>query len=70
MSDPEHIRRAFNAALDFALDDCDDHEATAFLRCWREGDWQAISEQWPGFDLSTVGAAQPKKTEASHAPAH
>ncbi len=67
MDDPEHIRRAFNSALDFALDDCEPDEGLTFLRLWREGDWQAIARDWPEFDLSTVEAALPKKLEVTHA---
>lgn len=66
MNDPEHIRRAFNSALDFALDDCEVDEGLTFPRYWREGDWQAISRDWPEFDLSTVGVALPKKVEVAH----
>lgn len=46
-------RRAFSAAIDFAIDEGLD--ASEFLLCWREGDWQAIEEDWPEFDLTTTG---------------
>jgi hypothetical protein len=45
---------AFNAAIDFALDQCGSVEAADFLRAWREGDWDGIREAWPEFDLGTV----------------
>lgn len=50
----EADQTAFNAAIDFALDQCGSVEAADFLRAWREGDWDGIREAWPEFDLGTV----------------
>lgn len=49
----ETIRKSFYAAIDFAISE--GLEADTFLRCWNEGDWRAIAEEWPEFDLSTTG---------------
>lgn len=51
----DEILRAFNSALNYALDDVDsDEDRILFLRMWREGDWGGIKENFPNFDLSTV----------------
>ena len=42
------MQTAFNAAIDFALDDADG-EGVIFLRMWREGDWKGIIEEFPEF---------------------
>ena len=46
---------AFNAAIDFALEE---PMGLAFLSLWREGDWDAIALEWPDFDLDTVLSLQ------------
>ena len=45
---------AFNAAINFALDDADG-DGLIFLKMWREGDWEGISREFPGFDLESTG---------------
>lgn len=50
----QQIGRAFNAAIDFALDGGAGYEGLVFLRMWREGDWDGIRKEFPDFDLSTV----------------
>jgi hypothetical protein len=48
----EQVRGAFMAAIEFTmLTD----ESIAFLKCWNEGDWPQIAQDWPKFDLSTTG---------------
>lgn len=45
----EEARDAYNAALNFALDEIDDlYEKAAFLNAWREGD----TSEWPEFRTS------------------
>lgn len=63
----EASRTAFNAAIDFAIDE--QLEGIEFLRCWREGDWQAIERDWQEFDLTTTGqwpVAAPKGGRHEH----
>lgn len=50
------IDRAFNAAINFALDECLE-DGLLFLSMWREGDWNGISEEFPLFDLGTAAPA-------------
>ncbi len=45
---------AFNAAIDFALDDAGE-DGLIFLRMWREGDWAGIAKEFPDFNLETTG---------------
>jgi len=44
------ITNAYNAALEFALNQTDD-EAVMFLRAWQHGEWDEISEHFPDFNL-------------------
>lgn len=44
---------AFNAAINFALDEAED--GMIFLAMWREGDWEGIAKDFPEFDLNTTG---------------
>lgn len=63
LNDMEHTRRAFMAAIDYALDpdtDCGDE----FLRAWREGDWPTLVREWPDFDLSTARVCDPVGVDA------
>lgn len=50
----EQVSTAFNAAIDFAVDESDG-DGLLFLRLWREGDWEAIAREFPAFDLETTG---------------
>ena len=52
MSEQENI--AFNAAINFALDEAGG-DGLIFLRMWREGDWAGIAKEFPEFDLETTG---------------
>lgn len=49
--------KAFNAAIDFALDDAEG-DGLNFLRMWREGDWEGIAREFPDFNLETTGQAK------------
>lgn len=42
---------AFNDAINFAL--MSGLEGLLFLELWREGDWEAIEQEFPKFDLSS-----------------
>ncbi len=49
--------RAFNAAIDFALDHCGDrldNDSLRFLRLWRAGDCATIATYFPDFDLTMI----------------
>lgn len=46
---------AFNDAINFAL--MTDQDGLSFLSLWREGDWDAIKNEFPKFDLSSSRAA-------------
>lgn len=37
------------AVIEFAIHD---DEPAAFLKCWQEGDWETIRNEWPDFKLS------------------
>lgn len=50
----EQGNAAFNAAINFALDEADG-DGLLFLRLWREGDWEIIAREFPGFNLETTG---------------
>lgn len=48
---------AFNEAVDFAIEESSrdtSDNAILFLTMWREGDWEAIKDNFPNFDLGTV----------------
>ena len=58
-NEADQMQQDFNDAIDFAIDDDD---PKAFLRCWREGDWEALSEEWPDFKLPTIAyEGEPRK---------
>ncbi len=40
---------AFNAAIDFALDEVDSSCGRTFLALWRESCWKEINEEFPEF---------------------
>jgi hypothetical protein len=40
----------FNSAINFALDGADE-EGLLFLRMWREGDWNGIKKEFPGYEI-------------------
>lgn len=42
-SDPSEI---FTQVIEFAIET---DEPKAFLRCWSEGDWESIKDEWPEF---------------------
>lgn len=44
-----HANEAFNAAINFALDDLDYDGCKTFLDLWREGSWEEIAESFPEF---------------------
>ena len=49
-SEADEMQEAFNAAINFVLDEIDDaHEALSFLETWREGDWPSIRAEFPEF---------------------
>jgi hypothetical protein len=49
----EDMQEGFNAAINFALDETEQVEDTRlFLSMWREGDWSAIDETFPEFEIS------------------
>lgn len=35
---------AYRSATEYAIDQPD---GLAFLKCWQEGDWEAVRERWP-----------------------
>lgn len=43
------ITEAYNEVIEFTLKERD----LDFLRCWQEGDWAAIHDEWPDFNLFT-----------------
>ena len=43
--------QAFNDAINFALDSAG-RDGLLFLRFWREGDWEAIKDEFPEFELN------------------
>lgn len=43
----ENARNCYNEVLEFVLSERD----LDFLRCWVEGDWEAINEEWPEFNI-------------------
>ncbi len=45
----EDCRESYNEALEFATGNRD----WDFLDCWIEGDWQAINDEWPEFNLQS-----------------
>ncbi len=51
MNSAEQMENDFNAAINYALDPST-NEGLLFLRCWREGDWTSIEEEWPRFKIS------------------
>jgi hypothetical protein len=55
--------KAFNSAINFALDESEDaSSAMCFLSMWREGDWEGISKEFPDFDMSATAASQLETT--------
>jgi hypothetical protein len=51
------VREAFNAALDFALDNTElngSGDRVNFLSMWREGLFNEIAEFYKDFDLTTI----------------
>jgi hypothetical protein len=48
------MQEAFNAAINFALDDANIGEGILFLELWREGDWQSIRDEFPEFKSSIL----------------
>lgn len=46
----EDVRAEFNRALNFALDVAG-HEAEAFLRDWREGQFDRLTRDWPEWAI-------------------
>lgn len=48
---------AFNAAINYALDDCGRDEAVTFLGIWREGGWEELREGFPDFKGPFPGEA-------------
>lgn len=44
----DEIQAAFNAAINFALDEADG-EGLLFLEMWREGAWDEIAAEFPSF---------------------
>ena len=40
---------AYNEIIEFVLQNDD----TDILRCWNEGDWEAIHDEWPEFNIMT-----------------
>jgi hypothetical protein len=40
---------AYNEAIEFTIDMRD----LDFLRCWQEGDWQCIIDEWSDFDIQS-----------------
>ena len=49
----EEMRRDFNLVIDFAIST---DEPAAFLKAWREGDWDGVRREWPEFVNHTIGA--------------
>lgn len=51
----EAMRDDFTAAINFALDEAESEgigEGILFLRLWREGDWEAIDNEFSEFKIS------------------
>lgn len=49
MTNVDAVRKLYNAAIDFALDECDSLNGMVFLDLWRMGDWPAIRAEFPKF---------------------
>lgn len=49
--DYAQIQADFNSAIDFAIETDDPR---SFLIAWREGDWDALREEWPEFVLPSI----------------
>ena len=49
VSKADAVQKAFNRALNFALDELDGYEAHTFLSLWREGMYEACLDEF-GFD--------------------
>ena len=48
--DVEKACREFNVAINFAIDVAEtDGYGIMFLRLWREGEWDVIAKEFPGF---------------------
>lgn len=53
MTNDVDMQEDYNAAINFALDETEQVEDTRlFLSMWREGDWSAIDETFPEFEIS------------------
>lgn len=59
---PTRNNAAAVAALQFALDEGDD-DPIAFLRCWFEGDFEAIRAEWPKAPEAVFIGADPLHPE-------
>ena len=42
--------KALNQAINYAIDEAGS-EGLLFLTLWREGNWDAVESEFPGFDL-------------------
>jgi hypothetical protein len=49
MNSIDFVTECYNEAIDFAVQNRD----IQFLQCWQEGDWKAIIEEWPEFDINS-----------------
>ncbi|WGH49863.1 hypothetical protein [Alishewanella phage vB_AspM_Slickus01] len=43
------LTQAYNEIIEFTIDKQD----IAVLKCWSEGEWRLIEENWPDFDMNT-----------------
>lgn len=59
----DEIIAAFNAAINFAIDDLPSDGAIHFLVLWREGSWNQIEIEYPTFSLESavICGYKPKK---------
>lgn len=57
--DHQQMRQSFMDAINFSIET---DEGLAFLRCWREGDFDAIEREWPEFtfDRAFLEGRQPE----------
>ena len=43
------LQDSYNEVIQFVIEQRD----LDFLHCWFEGDWKAIKEEWPEFDINS-----------------
>jgi len=54
-SEVETVQHIYNTVISFTLEIGNNDDAILFLKLWNEGCWPEIKEEFPEFDLSSVG---------------